>query len=394
MSRRGCFLFVSSCPEAWGGSEELWSGAARLLHERGFRVLAGRSAPWPRGTEHRRWSALRESGISVRHFGASRLSRVLPDVVERAIPIAARPAWRLRILALATKLRVAAPDLVVISQGASYDGLFPVCLPEMCRFAGVPYVVVSQKAAEIEWPPDGLRHIYARCYRDAAAVCFVSEHNKRTVERQLGMEFPAAEVVRNPFMVQAAGPLPWPDSPDGVLRLACVARLLPLEKAQDVLLNVLAREPWRQRPIEVNFFGEGPMALGLQEMARSLGLANAHFPGFLETTAIWRTHHALVLPSRSEGLPLAQVEAMMCGRPVIVADAGGTSEIMRDGEHGFLATAAVEHAIDEALERAWARRDEWPAIGAAAAAHVRTLYPANPCAVFADRLENILAGIT
>lgn len=79
----------------------------------------------------------------------------------------------------------------------------------------------------------------------------------------------------------------------------------------------------------------------------------------------------------------------MCGRPVIVADAGGTSEIMRDGEHGFLAAAAVQHSFDDALERAWARRDEWQAIGAAAAAHVRTLYPPDPCAVFADRLERI-----
>lgn len=392
MSRRGSILFVSSCPEPWGGCEELWTGAACRLRDRGFRVLAGRTEPWPHGTVHHRWAALREAGVTLRNFGASHAARVLPDVMHRAIPVAARPAWRLRSLALAAKLRITAPDLVVISQGQAYDGLFPICLPEVCRFAGVPYVIVSQKAAEIEWPPDGLRHIYKRCYREAAAVCFVSEHNRRTVERQLGIDLPAAEVVRNPFMVQADGPLPWPESPCGVLRLACVARLWPLEKSQDVLLSVLAREQWRRRPIEMNFFGEGPMARGLHEMARSLGIVNVRFPGFLEATDIWRTHHALVLPSRSEGLPLAQVEAMMCGRPVIVADAGGTSEIMRDGEHGFLATAAAEHSVNDALERAWARRAEWPAIGAAAAAHVRTLYPADPCAVFADRLEKMLTG--
>ena len=318
------------------------------------------------------------------------MARVPPAVMELVAPLAVRPLWRLRTLALTAKLRVMAPQLVVIAQWGCYDGLFPICLPEICRFAGVPYVIVCQKASDIHWPPDGLRHIYQRSYREASAVFFVSDHNRRTVERQLGLALPEAEVVRNPFMVRDDEPLPWPEVPGGVLKLACVARLWPLDKAQDILLNVLARDHWRSRPVEVSFFGDGPVARGIEEMAQLLGLTNVRFPGFADPNEIWRTHHALVLPTRAEGLPLAQVEAMLCGRPVIVADAGGTAEIMCDGEHGFLAIAAVEAAFDEALERAWQRREEWPAIGAAAAAHVRTLYPADPCGTFAEKLEAIL----
>lgn len=392
MTRRGRIVFLTSCPDAWGGCEELWAGAAKRLGERGHRVIAGRSEPWPPGRLHPRWAELKNAGIAVRSFGASRPGRALADVMERLVPFCSRAVWRLRSLALAAKLRLIAPDLVVISQGQAYDGLFPVCLPEICRFAGVPYALICQKAAELSWPADGLRVLFRRCYREAKATFFVSEHNRRTVERQLGIAGAGAEVVRNPYLAGVGGPLPWPESPGGALRLACVARLWPLEKSQDVLLGVLARERWRQRPIEVSFFGAGPMARGLEELARSLGLTNVSFRGLADPTDIWRTHHALVLPSRSEGLPLAQVEAMMCGRPVIVADAGGTSEIMRDGEHGFLAVAAMEQTTDDALERAWARRHEWPAIGLAAAAHVRTLYPADPCAVFADRLEMIHAA--
>ena len=392
MNRRPRILFVSSCPDAWGGSEELWAGAARRLRDRGCDVVAGRSEPWPRGPLHRRWAELRDAGISLRSFGASGIARIPPAFAELAAPIATRPIWRLRSLALAAKVRMLAPDLVVIAQWGDYDGMFPICLPEVCRFARVPYVIVCQKASDIHWPPDGLRHIYQRGYREAAAVFFVAEHNRRTVERQLGMAILGAEIVRNPFMVKVDGPLPWPTSPDGRVRLACVARLWPLDKAQDVLLNVLARNEWRARPVEVSFFGDGMNARGIEEMAKHLGLASVRFPGFADPTEIWRTHHALVLPTRAEGLPLAQVEAMMCGRPVIVADAGGTSEIMRDGEHGFLAAAAAEGPFADALERAWQRRDEWPALGAAAAAHVRTLSPADPCGTFAGRLETILAS--
>jgi len=380
-------LFVTSCPDAWGGSEELWSGAALELKRRGLRVFAGRSAPWHSGPMHPRWVRLRDAGITLRDFGASRSSRLIPDVLEHSVPIALRPAWRVRNLALAAKLALTKADLVVIAQGACFDGMFPIFLPEICRYAKVPYVIVSQKAGEIEWPQDGLRHIYKRGYAEAAAVFFVSDHNRITVEQQLALKLDRAEIVRNPFLV-AAGPQAWPDSPDGGWRLACVARLLPLDKGQDLLLKVLAQDRWRQRPVEVSFFGEGRMARGLEEMARFLGLNNVHFRGFGETNEIWRTHHALVLPSRSEGLPLAQVEAMMCGRPVIVTDAGGSGEIMQDGVHGFLAAGPSEHELGDAMERAWESRNNWRTMGEAAGAHIRKVYPENPCAVFADRLED------
>jgi glycosyltransferase involved in cell wall biosynthesis len=391
MPSSGSILFLTSCPLLWGGSEELWAGAAMRLRSKGFRVSAGRSEPWPRGPLHPRWVSAADTGVGVRDFRVHGLERAVPDAFRRFLPAWAGSVTRARDGRLAARIRRFRPDLAVISQGQAYDGCFPICLPAICRLAGVPYVLICQKAGEIHWPEDEHRELYRRCYRAAAAVFFVSEHNRRTVERQLAMPLPAAEVVRNPFMAGGEGPQPWPESTDGRLRLACVARMWPLEKSQDVLLNVLAQERWRTRPVEVSFFGDGPMAGGIEEMARSLGLANVRFPGFTPPAEIWRTHHALVLPSRAEGLPLAQVEAMMCGRPVIVARAGGADEVFRDGEHGFLASAAIEEALDAALERAWQRRAEWPAMGAAAAAHIRTLVPADPCGSFADRLAVIAA---
>src|ERR1044071_8433372 len=38
------FTIVSTCPDAWGGSEELWAGAARVLAEKGHRVSAFKTA--------------------------------------------------------------------------------------------------------------------------------------------------------------------------------------------------------------------------------------------------------------------------------------------------------------------------------------------------------------
>ena len=174
------------------------------------------------------------------------------------------------------------------------------------------------------------------------------------------------------------------------MRLACVGRLWPEEKGQDVILNVLAMPKWRARALHVNFYGEGAMEQGLKGMASYLELEQVIFPGFGSPINIWKEHHGLVLPCRAEGLPLVQVEAMLCGRVVIVADAGGTAEILEDGVHGFLASSASITEMDAALERAWQKRDQWQQIGVTAAEHIRNLYPPDPCSVFADHLESIL----
>jgi glycosyltransferase involved in cell wall biosynthesis len=392
---RGRILFLTSCPEPWGGSEELWAGAACRLQARGFRVQSGRSDFWHRGPLHARLVELRKSGVGVRNFSVTSLERVIPDGFQRFFPPIAHKVFGARNRWLALKIRKLRPDLVVISQGGSYDGFTVVDVPLICQRARVPYVLICQKSAETDWPADQIRDgIRARFLR-AERVFFVSVHNQRVTNQQLGITVEHGEVVRNPYMIKINGPLPWPAlGPEGRYQLACVGRMYPREKGQDILLNVLARERWQARPFDVDFYGEGQQAQGLEEMARFLGLRNVRFRGFShEIAAVWREHHALILCSRSEGLPLAQVEAMICGRPVIAAPAGGIAEILHDGETGFLASSATEDALDDALERAWQRRPEWEAMGQSAAQLIKGSFPGDPCAVFADKLEVVYKSV-
>jgi glycosyltransferase involved in cell wall biosynthesis len=187
--------------------------------------------------------------------------------------------------------------------------------------------------------------------------------------------------------------LPWPAVEDDGLRLACVARLYLLDKGQDILLRVLAREKWKARNLRVSFFGRGINRDGLTGLAARLGVRNVSFEGHTDDVqGIWKNHHALVLPSRSEGLPLSLVEAMMCGRPAIVTKVGGNAEVVEDRVTGFLA-APSEDSIDAALEEAWGRRGELREMGLAAAHRIRTLVPANPAAEFADALLEIASAL-
>lgn len=226
-------------------------------------------------------------------------------------------------------------------------------------------------------------------YAGAQSCCFVSEHNRRLTEQQLGMALPQATVVRNPFLVPWTPRTDWPDDGAG-LRLACIGRLFTMEKGQDLLLRVMARDKWRNRPLFVTIYGKGANREGLEGMAAFLGLTKVSFGGFVSDIAeVWRQHHGLILPSRCEGLPLVVVEAMLSCRVPIVTDVGGSREVVDDGATGFIASAPTEAALDEAMERAWQRRDEWRALGAAASDRIRMLVPPDPAAVLAIMLHGL-----
>jgi glycosyltransferase involved in cell wall biosynthesis len=157
------------------------------------------------------------------------------------------------------------------------------------------------------------------------------------------------------------------------------------------LFDVLGQPKWRTRPLQVTLFGGGGNYRGLVALSQMLDLTTVGFGGFVsDVRSIWATHHALVLPSRHEGLPLSLVEAMLCGRPAIVTDVAGNTELVEDNVTGFVAAAPTPSLFDDALERAWDRRSEWPVIGAAAARSVRQVIPADPAATFADDLMTLV----
>lgn len=376
------FLFVSS-NLTWGGSEHLWSGTAVALAEQGHHVTAFKLL---RGTGERAMRALCERGGRVVEVAR------MPLVPRRAFSALLRYATPLARLVQLLRLRITAararPDLAILSLGTNVDG---TALAAALRHLRLPYVIVAHKATEQRWPSDADRPAMRAAYTNAVAAYFVSEHNRRLTEEQIGVPLAHAAIVRNPFAVPYTPRGDWPAGEP--LRLACVARLLPSEKGQDLLLRVLARQRWRSRALSVTFFGSGPDRDALAALASQLGLTSVAFAGHVDDVpAIWRDHHALVLPSRCEGLPIVLVEAMLSGRVPIVTNAGGNAEVIDDGVTGFVAATPSEDALDEAMERAWQRRQEWRAIGARAAERIRAIVPADPLRVFAAEVVGLSAS--
>lgn len=380
--RPGRFLIISSNSTLWGGSEELWASTGVALAEAGHHV------------------SVLKLNVDRAQPAIQKLQALGARIYDHA-DVAPVPAWLYGLIArvctplvaihrrmkTSRVLKTMRPDLVVISQGGNFDG---VPTAELCRRIKQPFVLIAQKAGEIYWPDDYYVEPARAVYTEALATYFVSEHNRRLTEEQLGLSLGNASVVRNPFLVDWNGRDDWPAQDDG-LRLACIGRLFPSEKGQDLLLRVLAREHWRTRPLSVTFYGSGIASKSLERMAEFYELQSVTFAGFTnDVDAVWAHHHGLILPSRCEGLPLVLVEAMLSGRVPIVTDVAGNSEIVRDNVTGFLASVPTADALDEALERAWQRRHEWRSIGTTAAATIRTLIPPAPAETLAAKLIALL----
>ena len=138
---------------------------------------------------------------------------------------------------------------------------------------------------------------------------------------------------------------------NGVHKLVgIVARLVPI-KAHEVFLEAAARV--RERVPETRFLivGDGERRAELEARARALGLGEQVL--FLGWRRDMRTVYAdldvVVLSSLNEGSPVAIIEAMAAGRPVVSTDVGGVGEVVADGQSGLLVPPRDPAALAEAV---------------------------------------------
>jgi glycosyltransferase involved in cell wall biosynthesis len=376
------YLFVMAqegCP--WGGSEPLWSSAAENLARQGNEVRVS-AKPW--GEPVQQIERLRSAGCQVFYrYDQYRLPSFITRQIRRIFPAPEYKKAHVRSIGDGV-------DLVVLSLGDNWGLADGLTWLEAIRSSGHKYVVIAQSAVVYWWPADNDAEKVAKCYDNACAAYFVSQANLELSRRQFGSPLRNAKVVRNPFNVRYDARSPWPDDFADGLALAFVGRLDVISKGQDLLLEVLGLPHWRERKVRLSLIGAGPHERGLRRIVEQLGLTNVEFAGQQNNVEeIWSKHHALVLPSRFEGMPLVVVEAMLCGRPCIVTDVGGNRDLVRDGINGFLAKAPTVELLDEALNRAWHSRGRLQEMGCTAATDVRQWVSADPGEDFARELATV-----
>jgi glycosyltransferase involved in cell wall biosynthesis len=133
--------------------------------------------------------------------------------------------------------------------------------------------------------------------------------------------------------VDGVEPLPVPLKTP--IKAVTVGRLIPLKRV-DGLLEALKELP----DLGLVVVGDGPERLRLERRARELGVSDrVYFAGQRskkEALGLMAACDLFVLNSVHEGLPHVVLEAMALGLPVVATAAGGTPEVVRDGETGVL----------------------------------------------------------
>jgi len=229
------------------------------------------------------------------------------------------------------------------------------------RLAGVPVVCTTH--GKNYWPFARYRRMaYRWTARNADAFIAVSTDLGAFVSGTLGIPGGKVSVIRNGIDTDGFSRNPVTRARtrsalgmgDGqVLLLACGE--LAEVKGHEVLLRALPGILAAHPEVRLVIAGDGPLRSHLEALSRQLGVA-AHtgFLGFRrDVPDLLNAADLFVMPSLSEGLPLAVLEAMAAEVPVVATAVGGIPELIHHGRTGWLVppgdSAALAAGLSDAL---------------------------------------------
>ncbi|MFY1691536.1 glycosyltransferase family 4 protein [Plantactinospora sp. WMMB782] len=246
-----------------------------------------------------------------------------------------QPAVRRAVTAAAAEddavvLRVPSPIGSLLAAARERRGL-----PYALEVIGDPYDVFAPGTVRHPLRPV-LRHLSTRrlrhqCRTAVGAAYVTEQHLQRRYPVREGIVsthvssvyLPAEAYVGQPRVV---------DGPRGDRTIVSVGTLAQLYKGVDTLLTALARLAGPGRPRLVHL-GDGRFRTDLERLAERLGMADrVTFAGVVPTGAAVRRHldaaDLFVMPSRTEGLPQALIEAMARALPAVGTRVGGIPELL------------------------------------------------------------------
>jgi glycosyltransferase involved in cell wall biosynthesis len=157
--------------------------------------------------------------------------------------------------------------------------------------------------------------------------------------------------------------------------VGCVANLRP-EKRHDMLLAAFAAVAHEQPSLRLVLVGDGPGRPLIERQIERLGIGTrVHLTGnVLDARPLYAGFDLAVQASDTEGMPNAVLEAAAAGLAIVATDAGGTAEIVTDGETGILVPVGSLDGMTRGIG-SLARDDDLRArLGAAASMHTEAAF--------------------
>jgi len=223
------------------------------------------------------------------------------------------------------------------------------------RLARVP--VVATVHGRSYYTDRGRRRLAYRVVSRAAAMVAVSKDVKRFVVERAGVSTRRVRVVYNgiapaaPVTPGATAHLRAELGLGGGDRVVAVVGSLYGVKGHRYLLEAAPKVLAICPSTVFLLAGRGECEVALRAQAKSLGIdARVRFLGFRQDVqALLTLSDVFVLPSLSEGLSMAILEAMAAAKPVVATKVGGNPELIVDGETGILIECANPEALASAV---------------------------------------------
>lgn len=333
-------------------------GRIRLLH-----VFATFDAGGP---QVRTLEVMRRLGVGHDHVvvaadgrtGAA--SRLPPGTQVHALR---RPASSLRQLRdLRAIVQRTAPDLVLTyNWGAILGGV-------AARTVGVPFVHHEEVVPYEERVSSLVRRDWIRrvVLRGCSKLVVPSRGLHERAVRRWGVAPSRIERIDNGVELEGRSPVRWSGVPERPPVLGTVAHLRP-EKNVPRLIRALARVACGRAELIVA--GEGPDRDACERLVRELGLgARVRLLGAVgDPRSCYDAMDVFVLPSDDEQMPLAVLEAMAHGLPVVATDVGEVAAMLPREQQRFLVTPGpgAEHAMAVAVDALLADPELRASLGAA-----------------------------
>jgi glycosyltransferase involved in cell wall biosynthesis len=172
---------------------------------------------------------------------------------------------------------------------------------------------------------------------------------------------------------------------EGAPLLGIVGRLVPI-KDHATLFRALARLHAEGRIAHLAVVGDGEERVRLEGLARSLGLGlQIHFLGWrVDLETILGELDVVICASRNEGTPVALIEAMATGTPVLSTEVGGVADLVTHGLTGWLVSPGDPDAMARGIRHLL---DDGPLRGRLAAAGREVALDRHEVACLISRVE-------
>jgi glycosyltransferase involved in cell wall biosynthesis len=254
----------------------------------------------------------------------SRLVSELDGLVQlqRAVGVRGKTDFA-AIARLASVVRGTMPHLVHVNQNAPANNRYGILAAKLTR---VPSVATLHLPLPLRSAPQ--RASLSLLYRCLDQVIVVSDEARAVLVGQLRVPRDRVVLIPNGVRPGAGTPKRASDQHGRPCVVGALGRLVT-RKGLDVLVEAVRLLTQQNIPIELRIGGVGPEEDALRRQSVGLPIV---FDGEISAANEWlRGLDLFCLPSRSEGLPLALLEAMMAGVPCIATDVGQVREALGAG---------------------------------------------------------------